>query len=77
MSNAKTQHQKLDEVLEITTDIRIRLGIIEERQNNAKEERAEMKEDIKDNAKIRKISNLWDGINTLGVIVGSYFGIRK
>ena len=76
MSNDQTQHQKLDKLLEITTVIRIKQGKVEVRLDNAKEERAEMKEDIKDNAKMKRISNAWDGINSFLIGLGTYLGMK-
>lgn len=65
MSNDKpTLHQKLDKVLEITTVIRIEQAKVGVRLDNAKDERKEMKENIKENARMKRISNIWDGINT-------------
>ena len=76
-NDGKTQHQKLDKVIEITTDIRIRLGVIEERQSNAKTERKEMKDNIKDNTKLKRVSHLWDGVNSFLIGLGTYFGLRQ
>ena len=76
MSNGKTQHQKLDTLLKITTDIRIKQGVFEERLDNAKEDIKEMKDDIKENAKHKRLSNFWDSINSLAIGIGTYFGIK-
>lgn len=75
-NNGKTLHQKLDEVIEITTVIRIEQGRVGVRLDNAKEERREMKIDIKENAKTKRISNIWDGVNSLLIGIGTYLGMK-
>ena len=77
MGNGQTQHEKLDKLLEITTGIRIKQGVIEERVNRAKEERTEMKEDIKTNSKMKRISNVWDGFNSFLIGLSIYFMKNK
>lgn len=76
MTNGSTQHEKLDKLLEITTVIRIEQGKTEVRLNNAETDRKEMKDDIKENAKNKRLSNLWDSINSLAIGIGTYFGIK-
>ena len=77
MGNGQTQHEKLDKLLEITTVIRIEQGKVEVRLDNAKDERAEMKEDIKDNSKMKRISNVWDGFNSFLIGLGIYLMKNK
>ena len=77
MANGPTQHEKLDKLLEITTGIRIKQGVMEERINNAKEDRREMKKNIKANSKMKRISNLWDGILSVAIGIGAYFGTKQ
>jgi len=76
MSNGKTQHEKLDKLLEITTVIRIEQGKVEVHLGNAKEERIEMKKNIKENSRMKRISNLWDGVLTLAIGIGTYLGTK-
>ena len=83
MSNDQTQHQKLDKLLEITTVIRIEQGKVEVRLDNAKDERKDMKDDIKDNvkgikenAKMKRLSNVWDGVNSFLIGLGTYLGMK-
>ena len=76
MSNGKTQHQKLDELLDKVTDIRIEQGKVGVRLDNAKDERIQMKKDIKENAKNKRLSNIWDSVNTLAIALGTYFGMK-
>ena len=73
MNNGKTQHDKLDKVLEITTDIRIKLGVIEERQNNAKDDRIEMKNDIDNLQKRKRLQTWWDGANSTAIVLYALF----
>ena len=68
-NNGKTQHQKLDELLGITTDIRIKQGVFEERLNNAKEQRTEMKEEIDKLENRKKVQTVWDGINSFAILL--------
>ena len=77
MSNDQTQHQKLDKLLESVQKIEITVARFDERINRAKDERAEMKEDIEENAKMKRISNIWDGILSLLIGIGTYFGMQK
>ncbi len=77
MSNEQTQHQKLDKLLESVQKIEITVARFDERINRAKDERAEMKEDIEENAKMKRISNIWDGILSLLIGIGTYFGMQK
>ncbi len=77
MSHDRTLHQKMDDVIEITTEIRIKQGVMEERVDRAKEERAEMKEDIKENSKMKRISNLWDGVNSIAFGIYAYFTTKQ
>ena len=77
MANGPTQHEKLDKITDVVTDVRIELGKIGVHLDNAEKERTEMKDDIKDNSKMKRISNLWDGINSLAIGIGTYFGIKQ
>lgn len=77
MSHGKTtQHQKLDALLVSVQKIEITVARFDERINRAKDERAEMKEDIKENAKLKKISYLWDGFNSFMIGLGTYLGMK-
>ena len=76
MSNDQTQHQKLDKLLVSVHKIEVTVARYDERINRAKEERAEMKEDIKDNAKMKRISNAWDGVNSFLIGLGTYLGMK-
>ena len=77
MTNGPTQHEKLDKITDVVTDARIELGKIGVHLENAEKEREEMKKAIKENAKMKRISNLWDGINSLAIGIGTYFGIKQ
>ena len=62
MGNGKTQHEKLDDLLEITTDIRIEQGKMEVQVGTLKEEQD----------KLRNWSNEFDGIIAFGTVVVLY-----
>ena len=76
MSNDQTQHQKLDKLLVSVHKIEVTVARYDERINRAKEERAEMKEDIKENSKMKRLSNAWDGVNSFLIGLGTYLGMK-
>ena len=52
-----------------TATTNLRIGELEKdvEQNN---------KDIKENSKLKKLSNIWDGINTLAVGIGTFLGMK-
>ncbi len=72
-NDRQTQHQKLDKITDVVTEIRIEQGKVGVHLDNAEKERTEMKKNIEKNAKMKRISNIWDGINTtVSVAIASW-----
>ena len=77
MTNGPTQHEKLDKITDVVTDARIELGKIGVHLENAEKERIEMKKAIKENSKMKRISNVWDGFNSFLIGLSIYFMKNK